>query len=113
MGAGILFGLILALRSGDGFFSGGMLLAFFFLVPNLLFFFGSRLLKGAWLWMPGVMLLMLQSWIIIDLERFPGSTSPLILVAGPVYLIVLLSLYLGLTWLFLRRLRKAGPETHS
>ncbi|MDH4070067.1 MAG: hypothetical protein OEV30_06555 [Ignavibacteria bacterium] len=102
---GVLLAISLVLMNYEdpGLLPGQLALAAWFVVPNLVYFSGTRPVTGAPAWMPGLILMVLQTWMVVDFWRFPQSTAPLILLAGPAYLLVLLGLYLGFLWVFRKR----------
>lgn len=104
----LVLSLVLMNYEGPSLLPGQLGIAAWFVVPNLVYFFGTCPVSGAPAWMPGLILLVLQTWMVVDFWRFPHSTASLILVAGPAYLLVLLGIYLGFLWLFRRRNKLAG-----
>jgi len=102
----LLFGALFVIvsRLGPGFNEYDRLflslLGAWFIVPNVVFFIGSRSLEGPWVWMPGVMMALVQSWVMADFFLLPGAGSEPAVMFAPAYILVLLAVYFALLYLF-------------
>lgn len=109
-GSLLVVSLILMNYQGMESVAGQLGIGLWFLAPNVGYYIGTRSASGAPAWMPGLIMLVLQTWMVVDFWRFPHSTAPLILLVGPAYLLVLLGIYLGFLWLLRKRTGLIGND---